>query len=397
MKTYAISQFKQSDFTSKMDKFSKRAAKLGIEFGYTLESKTIGTYSVKDSFGETVKHYYEIFNYSVYGESPVINGYSFLAKIEPFEGVNLIHSHNNDYDFSSYENANLTCEHCRVNRMRNFYYLVLNESTGEVKMLGGNCLAQYIAQPNAEEIASFYADCLGLDDSMAEDMEENFKNHSRDFLVNISEFLAYGINSVNNHGYTSSKNSDMYKLSTKDSTIQDYFSVGIERIIISEDLVNQASNMIQVITTALTAKLESNNDNLLTNYENTLLNILTIGKMKITHAGYVVSIIPLYNRMMEEKVTKETTKQSEYIGTVGDKIANVSATVIKTSQFESGYGLTYIFTFQSDSNILVWFSSNNVCDLGDNVIITKGTIKDHKEYNGTKQTIITRCKLETIK
>src|SRR5258706_4256919 len=152
MKTYRITEFKVSDFIAKMDKFTKRANRLGIEFGYKLESESMGEYVKRDTLGELMTYTYKVYNYSVYGESPVVNGYSFLAKIEPFENVNLIHSHS-DLDLSQYKTATLTCEHCHINRNRNFYFLVMNETSKEVKMLGGNCLAQYIAQPNAEDIA----------------------------------------------------------------------------------------------------------------------------------------------------------------------------------------------------------------------------------------------------
>jgi hypothetical protein len=45
-------------------------------------------------------------------------------------------------------------------------------------------------------------------------------------------------------------------------------------------------------------------------------------------------------------------------------------------------------------NVLTWFCSGKGIDpdieVGDEVLLT-GTVKDHKEYNGVKQTYLNRC------
>jgi hypothetical protein len=43
--------------------------------------------------------------------------------------------------------------------------------------------------------------------------------------------------------------------------------------------------------------------------------------------------------------------------------------------------------------MLTWFASKGVLQEGDTVLLT-GTVKKHDEYNGQKQTIMTRCKTE---
>ena len=77
MTTFKISEFKNVDFEKKMNKFTKRAKKLGLDFGFELVSTSQETYS---SNGK--KFFYNVFEYSVWGDAPVINGYEFIAKIE---------------------------------------------------------------------------------------------------------------------------------------------------------------------------------------------------------------------------------------------------------------------------------------------------------------------------
>jgi len=110
MNTFQISEFRLELFIAKMDKFAKRANKLNIEFGYTLESTETKEFVNCNELGLT--GFYKIYNFSVWGDAPIINGYSFLAKLEPFGfNNNLVHSHNTNFDFSNYRTCGLTCEH----------------------------------------------------------------------------------------------------------------------------------------------------------------------------------------------------------------------------------------------------------------------------------------------
>jgi hypothetical protein len=45
-----------------------------------------------------------------------------------------------------------------------------------------------------------------------------------------------------------------------------------------------------------------------------------------------------------------------------------------------------------NSNIFTWFSSNKEFDKG-SIVTLKATIKEHREYNEVKQTVLTRCTL----
>lgn len=96
------------------------------------------------------------------------------------------------------------------------------------------------------------------------------------------------------------------------------------------------------------------------------------------------------------KVESEKTV-SEYIGNVGEKI-EAKVTFKRQFSFESHMGwmttINYINTFVDENgNVLVWKTSSwQDIDEG-NAYTIKGTIKDHNEYKGTKQTILTRCKI----
>lgn len=82
---------------------------------------------------------------------------------------------------------------------------------------------------------------------------------------------------------------------------------------------------------------------------------------------------------------------SEYVGTMGERI-EVTLTVTKAITLDGYYGQSIMHIFEDeDGNVFVWTTSAKSIPEGTTVTL-RGTIKDHKIYRNTKQTILTRCK-----
>lgn len=105
---------------------------------------------------------------------------------------------------------------------------------------------------------------------------------------------------------------------------------------------------------------------------------------------------------------------SKYIGEVGKRI-KITATLVNDYSFTNTFGwteqTTTIYTFRDeDGNVYCWKTSGNlgmdkVNDRDDyyrdfvcrgDTFTCKATIKEHSEYKGTKQTVVTRVKVESI-
>lgn len=102
---------------------------------------------------------------------------------------------------------------------------------------------------------------------------------------------------------------------------------------------------------------------------------------------------------------------SEYIGVIGERKTLV-VTLITCYSYTTTFGDNYIYTMcDADSNVLVWKTTKilnvipdaDVIKKGDIDVIKKGdifeitgTIKEHSEYKGVKQTHLTRCKFSLI-
>ena len=83
---------------------------------------------------------------------------------------------------------------------------------------------------------------------------------------------------------------------------------------------------------------------------------------------------------------------SEHIGQIGDKV-DMEVTHIRTGYYDTQFGTTWVHNFKDAAgNILIWKTS--ACSgFEKDTLRIKGTIKAHDEYNGIKQTVLTRCKI----
>ena len=106
--------------------------------------------------------------------------------------------------------------------------------------------------------------------------------------------------------------------------------------------------------------------------------------------------------LIETRTPREPSG-SEYLGEVGKRL-KVAVTLKKSFSFENDFGTTYIHNFEDDAgNVIIWKTANSLteyaygsgtytphelksCDL-------TGTVKEHSEYKGIWQTVLTRCKV----
>ena len=83
--------------------------------------------------------------------------------------------------------------------------------------------------------------------------------------------------------------------------------------------------------------------------------------------------------------------KSEYQGEVGEWLVK-DVLIEKNIALESRFGLSHMHIMRdSDENVYVWTTGSKDYEAG-TMLHLKMKVKDHKEYNGTKQTIVWYCK-----
>ena len=116
------------------------------------------------------------------------------------------------------------------------------------------------------------------------------------------------------------------------------------------------------------------------------------------------------NDGLEEKIKEANQKaiasrsKSQHVGKAGDRI-QIKATLTGFHSYKTQFGDMNIYTFTDIfNNVLVWKTSSYLDRIvGDickpvqkgEMVELKATVKDHTEYQGIKQTVLTRCKVVT--
>lgn len=122
-------------------------------------------------------------------------------------------------------------------------------------------------------------------------------------------------------------------------------------------------------------------------------NIQTLAKNIVVSSksfGYLGSAVALFLRTTAEKQEK---KESVHISAVGNKVS-VKVTLINKKVFDGQWGAKTFLVMEDESgNNILWKATGwFTTEIGDKFTVT-GKVKSLNEYNGIKQTELTRCKI----
>ena len=91
------------------------------------------------------------------------------------------------------------------------------------------------------------------------------------------------------------------------------------------------------------------------------------------------------------KAKLEPESPSEYLGEVKERLRDLKVVLTAVRSFDGFYGTSFIYAFTYNDNVLVWMTSScKDIEVGDEFLLT-GTVKEHSEYKGVKQTKLSRC------
>lgn len=91
------------------------------------------------------------------------------------------------------------------------------------------------------------------------------------------------------------------------------------------------------------------------------------------------------------KAKLEPESHSEYLGEIKERIRDLKVVLTAARSFDGYYGTSFIYTFVYGEDVLVWMTSScKDIEVGEELLLT-GTVKEHCEYKGIKQTKLSRC------
>ena len=305
-----------------------------------------------------------------------LGNYSVVAVIDHGENGNLIYS---DVEIPmEYHKGIGICEHCRTRHNRKTTVL-LSDEFGNFKQVGTTCLKEYTGISDISLVNAYrVVESLLIDSDIS---SGNFTGRPSENMETVN-YLEKCIHVTLENGYNKDNKEKAMKLKSNDLTDADRK--------IAEKVMDFFGN-------------NDFSDNFLENIKVVLSNDYCK-----PYNGFVAYAYTAYLKAMEkaekEKQLKEEATNTEYYGKVGDKIT-VEVTGKIVGSYETSYGYygqtVRIWEFtDAENHVFVWktssfFAVDNEEKMDDEHVFhgkIKATIKEHSEYRGKKQTVITRVK-----
>ena len=340
------------------------------------------------------------------------NNWAFGGSVEPsgVDGKNFVNVNLSGKDLgfivpTKYFSSNpCSCDYCKTNRKRNKTYLVVNQGTGEWKQLGKECLKLFVTGIDVDAIATFESFIKEAEDA-ANPGDEFFYNRRFKF-VNVADALALACAVYRERGYLATrdavgdsndlcnKNIVQRKLAQQYGCDSDFLNVSnsvrseVDEITVKTDTAIAKEDVEVAVEMVKRFPDEP--------YYNNLRVIVENEYVPLNKLGLLVSIPKAIDGYEEEKRRQEEKErlaaESNYLGSVGEKISVNFVSGRKVACCETQFGLLYIYEFKdANGNTVIWKTSSGK-DIPESGVIT-GTVKAHEEYDGIKQTVVLRAKI----
>lgn len=426
MEQYAIYEGHMPDLMKKITRIQNKCRKYGCEFHFAeigeefreVEDPT----TLHPLTGKPVTRTCRFVLVEAEGTA-IINDWQFIASVEHTEKGNIFAKAMTAVEIPErYRTLNPTCEHCNSNRTRTYTFIVMNTVTGEFKMVGKSCLKDFTNGLSASA-AAWFASLSAIFEEAEEEPIGSFG--FRETYYDTFEVLCYAAETIRKFGYIKAdymkadcymQSYDLANKSTKSRTL-DFLLVGhghtrgmLEKEInkIKRDMENVKFNheSTEVKEMAAAALSWIKDQKAANDYIHNLKVICDLPNTTMDHLGMLVSLFPTYNRELDiqakkaaaEAKAKQEAMISKHIGKPGERITISVQSVKCLSSWESTYGYypttTYLYKIvDTEGNVFTWKTSNSIDE--DNIPQTMvGTVKEHTEFRGVKQTVLTRCKLK---
>lgn len=384
---------------NKITRINKKASKLGQVVSMTRTG--VKRETVQDLGGALAhqygpKYYYTAEEVVVEGVTPVVNGWEFMGIIRHRPAGNELNCLPADASWitaderwhSYYAFSAKNCQHCNENRVRNATYLLYNRQSDTFKQVGSSCLADFTGHHDPQAAASA---CESIYKLLIDFQNASGTASGRTTLkFNVTEWLAFTAMNIRKHGWVSGSRAwEDGDLSTKNRTKMDILGYYSGQDIEAPSAADFDRATINLTWATTEAREQMDASDFATQF---LASFST--EVDETSMGLTAAVFACKDRAEREAAKKLSQATQGYIGTVGEKIT-VDATLESQKTFMGSYGMTTIFTFKSETNLLTWFSTGSVeLETGKSYKVA-GRVKAHQvnRYTGNCETLLTRCKV----
>lgn len=349
----------------------------------------------------------EWFNVTITGETPKFEGWSLIAVLEPLvteDGAeNIIQAVPGHECPTEYRDRVGQCDHCNTNRRRNQTFVVQHDN-GDHRMVGRQCLKDFLGHSNPHALASMAEMLASLAVMFSAGEDEDFQGWgSEPQSWTLESFLRQTSASIRLTGWTSGKAAFENNTESTKSHVLDLLSPppsgsrahqewerAVEHFSPTEADCDRAGRAIEW---ALDIDREDEN---LSDYIYNVNLTARAGYVNLKTAGIAASIIYAYSRWESQEIERRRAalRLNEHVGT--PKIRqDFTVDVVKIFESDGNYGVTGIHKmYDEEGRDLVWFASGSATwlDPGKRYRV-KATVKRHDEFRGRLQTHVNRLKV----
>lgn len=395
---------------------NKKAAKRGtggaqVSFGAPYTTKV----EIATASGDVIKADRVVRRMQAFVETPKIAGWHFRAVLDHTlwtaeAPANVISTRDREFALpDGYRTAAPTCDHCGKVRRRGKTVVVQHDS-GAIKQIGLTCMEAYLGSDPLGGLAALASfDELGRACDGEEDEGFAFSKSPRQWPL--GEYLAAVATCIRVDGWMSRKLAEDKMTTATADNARDLLTAwrkGPETKIERDALARYGGGPSLADCAEATAAwewckaIEASSD-----YDHNLRTIAHAGFVAIKWIGLAASMVAAYQRDLNRRAA-EAAKAARgdggvHLGKIGERL-ELEVEVIGSRTIEGYYGATQLLKFQADdgSQLMTFASgsglrvpdgdSDREIKIGDKIRI-RGTVKDHKSFQGQAETQLSRVAL----
>lgn len=395
---------RRGEVEEKLQKLAKKAKRYGAEDIRWTVSEPFDKVEVRTMWdGSKRKVRRSYVNLKVTGPAPRVGPYTFLARIEHSAAGNIVDLvPGQELPDLSYRTAAPQCDHCHTARDRKETFLVRHEE-GTLAQVGRSCLRDYMGTDNPANIAWRFQWEREARETL---WDEEREGRGGKLYFSTVEVLALTLAAVRIWGWCSKGQAE----NTDDLTPTIRYVEAVlyaetegrsgkptqDRKRLEAELKDEDWTRAEEVRTWAAEGGAGSGD-----YAHNLAVLCSLDEVEPKRGGFVASAVAAKARADEAELRRtrerEAAKDRQWIGSLGERLKDIPVTFESSRSIGGYYGTTFLMKFRDDQdNVLTWFSSNCFAMNPGERALLDGTVKAHNEYNGAKETQLTRCKLKEL-
>ncbi len=328
--------------------------------------------------------------YDITVKLPVVKwkGYEYVATLKKEcgdEAENQVFSARPEEEcFDAYFKKEFHCDHCSTRRFRKTVHLFRNKD-GKELMIASTCSKEYFGINVANKICNLFSFLSkGNIGTSFEEVFNKFWKKSSPFNKEMFCKLCYGIITRDGHyvkgGETTAEANNYMSLTFNGVNESSKFE--LDKILKLAEKFD-FNKMVEYWKSKTDGEVFTNNV------------CVALGMYQPQH-GYLAWAVFDYMKNVEGFGKPVLMTNSQHIGTVGERITT-EAKISNIRGMETSWGFTSLVEMlDKDNNILNWWTSKDIGAAKGDIVNVTGTVKDHGEFRGVKNTTLKNCKMEIV-